>query len=77
MSGRVCVFNVWATCVGLSCVCVRACVRVCVFVCIREREKAKERERGRDRERKDDDEHDDDAVGGCQGVLEYRHRSVT
>ena len=36
-------------------------------VCVRERE----------REREDDDEHDDDAVGGCQGVLEYRRRSVT
>lgn len=30
-----------------------------------------------ERERGDDDEHDDDAVGGCQGVLEYRHRSMT
>lgn len=43
--------------------------RACVFgVCERQRERERER---------DDDEHDDDAVGGCQGVLEYRHRSVT
>lgn len=30
-----------------------------------------------ERERGDGDEQDDDAVGGCQGVLEYRHRSMT
>lgn len=42
---------------------------VCVW-CVKEREGERERDI-------DDDEHDDDAVGGCQGVLEYRHRSVT
>lgn len=31
----------------------------------------------REANREDDDEHDDDTVGGCQGVLEYRRRSVT
>lgn len=48
---------------------VHANLRACVSVC--------ERQRERGGERGDGDEHDDDAVGGCQGVLEYRHRSVT